>query len=205
MQNSKERLSRDEQFEVIRKLIVRMENNFIETGEMLSQVRKLRTFKMKGYRSFGEFVEVEYGMPRRLANQLTKTYDLFIGDMDIDSETIKEIGFDKLQMIAPLIKDRDYEVQEQWVLSAKENTYPELKERVKEIRAKEREDAKTLQDILLEQYYEKMLGYFNCSKKELNYLLAIYFNYQDLDEVNDVIRANKKEFEQKGDNNGNRD
>ncbi len=189
-------LSPEERFEAIRKLLGKMELSMVETGNLLSEMKRMRTYKIKGYKSFKEFVEAEYNMPGRVANSLTKMYDFFVKDMGLDEVTINKISFDKLELIHPLIKDTSYEVQEEWVKTAEETSYPDLKEKIKEIKVKAREEAKTLKDVFMEQYFENMLGYFNCSKRELNYKLALYFQDMDLEEVNEVIRTKQRKFEE---------
>jgi hypothetical protein len=190
------RMTPEERFEAIRKLLGKMELSMVETGNLLSEMKRMRTYKIKGYKSFKEFTEAEYNLPGRVANSLTKMYDFFIREMNLDEDTINKIGFDKLELIHPIVKDTSYEVQEEWVKTAEDLTYPELNEKVKEIKVKAREEAKTLKDVLVEQYFENMLGYFNCSKRELSYKLALYFQDMDLQEVNEVIRKQQRKFEE---------
>jgi uncharacterized protein YajQ (UPF0234 family) len=41
-----------------------------------------------------------------------------------------------------------------------------------------------------------MKGFFNCSGKELNYKLALYFQDADLEKINEVIREKQRKFEE---------
>lgn len=200
--NQDERLTPEERFKAIGVIKNRLEEDFVALGELLSEMKRMRTFKIKGYKNFKEFIESEYNMSNTLASKLISIYDIYIKDMNIDTETVKEIGMDRLNLIKPLIKDTSYEVQEEWVKQAEELTHQDLKEKIKEINDKKREDSKTLKDVFIEQFLDNMKGYFNCSGKELNYKLALYFQDSDLEKINEVIREKQRRFEEevKGDN-----
>jgi len=200
--NQEDRLTPEERFKAIGVLKDRLEENFIALGELLSEMKRMRTFKIKGYLNFREFIESEFNMSNALASKLISIYDIYIKDMNVDSETVKEIGMDRLNLIKPLIKDSAYEVQEEWLKQAEELTHQDLRVKIKEIRDKERESSKTLKDVLIEQYLDNMKGYFNCSGKELNYKLALFFQDSDLEKVNEVIREKQRKFEEQieGDN-----
>jgi len=200
--NQDDRLTPEERFKAIGTLKNRLEEDFVALGELLSEMKRMRTFKIKGYKNFKEFIESEYNMSNTLAAKLIAVYDIYIKDMNMDSETVKEIGMDRLSLIKPLIKDSSYEVQEEWVKQAEELTHQDLKEKIKDIRDKERENSKTLKDVFVEQFLDNMKGYFNCSGKELNYKLALFFQDSDLEKVNDIIRERQRKFEEQvqGDN-----
>ncbi len=200
--NQEDRLTPEERFKAIGTIKNRLEEDFVALGELLSEMKRMRTFKIKGYKNFKEFIESEYNMSNTLAAKLIAVYDIYIKDMNMDSETVKEIGMDRLSLIKPLIKDSTYEVQEEWVKQAEELTHQDLKEKIKEINDKKREDSKTLKDVFVEQFLDNMKGYFNCSGKELNYKLALFFQDSDLEKVNDTIREKQRKFEEQveGDN-----
>lgn len=200
--NQDERLTPEERFKAIGVIKNRLEEDFVALGELLSEMKRMRTFKIKGYKNFKEFIESEYNMSNTLAAKLISIYDIYIKDMNIDSETVKEIGMDRLTLIKPLVKDTSYEVQEEWVKQAEEMTHGDLKEKIKEINDKKREDSKTLKDIFVEQFLDNMKGFFNCSGKELNYKMALFFQDSDLEKVNEVIREKQRKFEEQveGDN-----
>lgn len=200
--NQESSLTPEERFKAIGVIKHRLEEDFVALGELLSEIKRMRTFKIKGYKNFKEFIESEYNMSNTLAAKLISIYDIYIKDMNVDSETVKEIGMDRLSLIKPLIKDSAYDVQEEWLKQAEELTHQDLKEKIKEIRDHERESSKTLKDVFIEQYMDNMKGYFNCSGKELNYKLALFFQDSDLEKVNDVIREKQRKFEEQieGDN-----
>ncbi|MFA7056125.1 MAG: hypothetical protein WC155_01015 [Candidatus Cloacimonadales bacterium] len=200
--NQESSLTPEERFKAIGVIKHRLEEDFVALGELLSEIKRMRTFKIKGYKNFKEFIESEYNMSNTLAAKLISIYDIYIKDMNVDSETVKEIGMDRLSLIKPLIKDSAYDVQEEWLKQAEELTHQDLKEKIKEIRDHERESSKTLKDVFIEQYMDNMKGYFNCSGKELNYKLALFFQDSDLEKVNDIIREKQRKFEEQieGDN-----
>ena len=200
--NQESSLTPEERFKAIGVIKHRLEEDFVALGELLSEIKRMRTFKIKGYKNFKEFIESEYNMSNTLAAKLISIYDIYITDMNVDSETVKEIGMDRLSLIKPLIKDSAYDVQEEWLKQAEELTHQDLKEKIKEIRDHERESSKTLKDVFIEQYMDNMKGYFNCSGKELNYKLALFFQDSDLEKVNDIIREKQRKFEEQieGDN-----
>lgn len=191
-----EMMTPEERFKAVTAFKSRLEEDFISLGELLSEIKRMRTYRIKGYKSFKDYVETEHNLPGSVANKLVKIYDCFVKDMNIDSATVQEIGLDRLNTIHPLIKDCSYEVQEEWLKEAEELSQQELSEKVKEIRVKEKENSKTLKDVFVEQFMDNMKGYFNCSGKELNYKLALYFQDMSLDVVNDVIRINQRRFEE---------
>lgn len=201
-ENRDDRLTPEERFKAIGNLKNRLEEDFVALGELLSEMKRMRTFKIKGYKNFKEFIESEYNMSNTLAARLIAVYDIYVKDMNMDTETVKEIGMDRLSLIKPLIKDSSFDVQEEWVKQAEELTHQDLKEKIKDIRDKERESSKTLKDVFVEQFLDNMKGYFNCSGKELNYKLALFFQDSDLEKVNDTIRERQRKFEEQveGDN-----
>ncbi|OQY39889.1 MAG: hypothetical protein B6226_00935 [Candidatus Cloacimonetes bacterium 4572_65] len=194
--NKSESLTPEEKFKAIATLKNRLEEDFVALGELLSEIKRMRTFKIKGYLNFKEFIETEYNMSNSLASKLIGIFDVYIKDLNMDSETVKDIGMDRLSLIKPLIKDAAYEVQEEWVKQAEELSHQDLKEKIKVIRDAEKESSRTLKDVLVEQYLDNMKGYFNCSGKDLNFKLALYFQDADLEKMNEEIREKQRKFEE---------
>jgi hypothetical protein len=50
--------------------------------------------------------------------------------------------------------------------------------------------------VYIDQYLERMVSYFNCSRKELNFKLALYFQDRDLQEVQKEIKVLQRRFEE---------
>ncbi len=186
----------EEKFDAIANLKERLEDNFVALGELLSEIKRMRLYRFRGYDNFKDFVEAEYQLSATLANKLAGTFDLYIEDMDLDEMSIKEIGFERLQLIRPMVQKADWEVREEWIKKAEETPTNELRQEIKEIRKQEKEDNKDAKMIFIEQYFEKMTSWLNCSKTELNFKLALFFQDADLDDIKKIIRERQRDFEQ---------
>ncbi|HHV37201.1 MAG TPA: hypothetical protein GXX77_05140 [Candidatus Cloacimonetes bacterium] len=186
----------EEKFDAIANLKERLEDNFVALGELLSEIKRMRLYRFRGYDNFKDFVEAEYQLSATLANRLAGTFDLYVEDMDLDEMSIKEIGFERLQLIRPMVHKADWEVREEWIKKAEETPTNELRQEIKEIRKQEKEDNKDAKMIFIEQYFEKMTSWLNCSKTELNFKLALFFQDADLDDMKKIIRERQREFEQ---------
>ncbi len=195
-----ETMSPDEKFAAVANLKDKLEENFISLGQLLSEIKRSKLFLYKGYEKFKDFVEAEYQLSGSLAGKLVGTHDLFIEEMDVDEEEVKQIGFERLNMIKPLIQKADWKLRDEWVHKAEEMPTKELREHIKEIKKQEKEADVDLKDVYIEQYMEKMISWFNCSRKELNFKLALYFQDADLDEIKQVVKERQRRFEQETQN-----
>ena len=190
-----EAMSAEEKFNALANLKDKLEDNFISLGQLLSEIKRSKLYLYKGYENFKDFVEMEYQLSGTLAGKLMSTFDLFIEEMDIDETEVKEIGFDRLQMIKPFMKNADWNVRDEWIHKAEEMPFQELREYIKELKQKEKESNIDLKEVYIEQFWEKMTGWFNCSRKELNFKLALYFQDADLDNIKKIIKERQHLFE----------
>jgi len=190
-----EEMSIEEKIKAVGKLKEQLENNFVSLGQLLSEQKRFKIFVSRGYKTFGEFVENEYNMANALANKLVSTYDLFIENLDKDEKTISDIGFDKLNMIKPFVKQGKFLEQESWIEKAKDMPTAQLREEIKEVRAQKALAKRTMKDVLIDQHIEKMVTFFNCGRKELNFKMALYFQDQNLDSVREIVRKKQHQFE----------
>lgn len=190
-----ESMSPDEKFSAVANLKEQLEENFISLGQLLSEIKRTKLFLFKGYEKFKDFVEAEYQLSGSLAGRLVSTFDLFVEEMDIDETEIKEIGFDRLQMIRPMMQKADWKVRDEWVHKAEEMPTKELRDHIKDLKKQEKEADTDLKDVYIEQYMEKMISWFNCSRKELNFKLALYFQDADLDEIKKIVKERQRLFE----------
>jgi len=190
-----EAMSAEEKFNALANLKDKLEDNFISLGQLLSEIKRSKLYLYKGYENFKDFVEMEYQLSGTLAGKLMSTFDLFIEEMDIDETEVKEIGFDRLQMIKPFMKNADWNVRDEWIHKAEEMPFKELREHIKELKQKEKESNIDLKEVYIEQFWEKMTGWFNCSRKELNFKLALYFQDADLDNIKKIIKERQHLFE----------
>ncbi len=191
-----EKMSPEEKFSAVANLKEKLEENFVSLGQLLSEIKRSRLFKVKGYENFREFVESEYSLSGSLAGKLVSIFDVFIEEMDVDEGTILDIGFDRLQMIQPLVRKADWADRDDWVQKAEEMPTRELREHIKEIKKEEKEKNLDPKKVFIDQYLERMTAILNCSRMELNYKLALYFQDSDTESVRDVVRQRQREFEE---------
>jgi len=195
-ENSNFEMTPDEKIEAITNLKHTMEENFVQLGQLLSDIRKTKLFKFKGYKTFKEFVENEFNMNGSFAAKIISNFELFIRELDVDEHSAKEIGLDKLNMIKPLVNQADFNEKHDWIKKAKELPTTELREEIKEIREQKKNKDKSMKDVFIEQYIEKMVTFFNCNRKELNFKLALYFQDENLEEMLAVIKDKQRKFEE---------
>lgn len=186
----------DEKFEAIRSLTQKIEEKFIELGNVLSNIKRAKLFRFKGYERFKDFIEAEYAFSSILANRLVRVYESFVEDLDQDEETLKEVGFDKLCSVLPMMKNGTWEEREEWLQKAQELPVADLKEAIKAARKEAAEEApQDLRKVLVEQWMEQMTTWFNCSAKELQFKLALFFQGADLEAVKKVVRERQSKYE----------
>ena len=113
--------------------------------------------------------------------------------MNIDELTIKNIGFDKLNMIKSIIKVEDSQICEEWIDKAEDLSASDLAEEIRDYKDKKKET--TMKEIFTSQYLENMVTFFNCSKKELDFKLALYFQNLDLTVVDEVIKLENAKYD----------
>lgn len=196
--NNELEMTTDEKIQVISDLKKNLEDNFIQLGQLLSEMKRAKVFKYKGFDNFKDFIEAEFNLSSALANKIIGNYELFLIELDVDEKSVKQIGLDKLNVIKPMVRNTSYQEVEEWIKEAEELPTTKLREKVKEVRERQKSKDKTLKDVYIEQYLEKMIGYFNCSRKELDYKLALYFQEMDLDEVKKIIKTNERMMEETG-------
>ncbi len=170
-------------------------DNFLTYGQNLSLIKRKGYHKGQGFKSFKELIETKFNISSSFANKLISVYDVFVDNLDIDEFTLNLIGFDRLCMILPFVKDSEIEVVENWISESKEKDIPDLKKSI----TKEKEQLKKprpLKDVFTDQVMENLRVIFNCPQKQLNYYLAVYFHQGNMKELKNVIKDIVKEFEQ---------
>ena len=186
----------DEKMDAVANLKQNMEENFVQLGQLLSDIRRTKLFKFKGYKTFKEFVENEFNMSGSFAAKIISNFDLFIRELDVDEHSAKEIGLDKLNMIKPLVKQSEFNEKQDWIKKAQELPTTELRDEIKEIRENKKNKDKTMKDVFVEQYVERMVTFFNCNRKELEFKLALYFQDENLEEIRSVVKEKQRRFEE---------
>ena len=186
----------DEKIEAVQRLRSHLEDNFVELGQLLSEIKRSKMFKFRGFKSFKEFVEEEFQMAGSFASKVVGIYDLYINELDVDEHSVKKIGMDKLHLIKPMVKNKSFQESMQWVERAQTEGTAELREEIKEIRKREKEKDKDMKAVFIDQYLEKMVTFFNCSRKELNFKLALYFQDRDLKDIQKEIKILQRRYEE---------
>lgn len=180
----------------VQNLRLKLEENFIQLGHLFSLIKREKLYKKKGYDSLKEFAEAEFKIGGTLAGKLSAVYDLYVEDINLDDQALKEIGFDRLNMIKPFVAKQSPQVQDNWLEMAERLPMPELKDHIKQIKDKAKDQNKGMKDVLVDQYLERMTTYFNCSRKELDYKLALYFQDSDLEEMKKLVKAKERQLEE---------
>jgi len=156
-----------------------LEIKFLELAQLFSRIKIGKLFRIKGYESFRDYLAMEHNMSPSLANKLIKIQSLFIEDMDQDEETLREIGMDRLLMIAPLVAKADWAGKEE-LLQLAQNSIPVLQQILKERKeAGTEEQAPDLKKVIIDQWKEQMTALFNCSWSEVIFKLALWFSTGD--------------------------
>lgn len=193
--------SAQDSLEAVYKLRNDLEGKFIEMGQLFAHIKQTKLFRFKGYESFRDYIEQEHNIGLSLANKLIKIQDLFIGEMDQDEETLKEIGMDRLLMIAPLVAKADFADQEELLQIAGNMPIPELKAEVKKRKeAASPDEATDLKKLLIEQFKEKVCCWLNCTWTEAMFKLGLWFcamPYEGdvLAEMKAQIKVQQRHFE----------
>ncbi|MFO8144395.1 MAG: hypothetical protein R6T89_01500 [Candidatus Syntrophosphaera sp.] len=190
-----ESMTPQEKFTAVANLKEKLEEDFITLGQLLSEIKRSKIFRMKGYEKFKDFVESEYSLSSSLAGKLVQVFDVFIEEMDIDEATVKDIGFDRLQMIRPLVQKSDWGERDAWVEKAAEMPTNDLREHIKEIKKQEKEENPDPKKVFIDQYLERMTSVLNCSRSELDFKLALYFQDRDVDALKNTVRERQRSFE----------
>lgn len=184
----------NEKIEAVHNLKGRLEQDFVELGQLLSEIKDQKLFRYKGYDSFRDFVQAEFGLNYQLCNKLIRVYDLFFNRLDMSEDEVKRYGFEKLSIIAPVLDKADAETRDQWLDAADELSVGELQDQIKGLNKKNKQ--LSVKEVLVEQFTEQMCSTFNCSKKEMMYKLALYFIDQPMDIVRDMVKIAQRKFEQ---------
>ena len=191
------KVSPEEKFDEIGKFIGRMQDNFVAFGELLSHIKRTGLYKVRGYKTFKDFIENEYNLASAFASKLIDTFELYMEEIGMDEESMKDIGFDRLNMIKPFVRDSaELGTAEGWIEEAKILSTPDLREKIKEEKDKHKKP-ESFKDIFIKQHFEKLCVFFNCNVKELNYKMAIYFQDADLESVKIMIKEKQRKLEER--------
>lgn len=190
-----ENMNAAEVFAAVHNLKKKLEENFVALGQLFSLIKRKKMFQAKGFDNFKDFVETEYNINSTLAGKLCSVYEVFTEELDMDDVTMKQLGFDRLSIIKPYVTS-GYPEADEWIQKAENMPVGELKKHIKELKEKDKEQNKDIKDVLIDQFIERMTTEFNCSRKELNFKLALYFQDEDLEDIKKTIKQKQRRFEQ---------
>ncbi len=192
-------MNNEQIFAEIEVCITNLHKSFTKLGETLAVIKGKKSHKEKGFNNFKDYVEKALNMPVSLANRLIRMYELYVEELDIDEQTLNEIGYDRLFVIKPVIDNKtvSQESIEDWIETAKTKALDELKEEVSKEKAKNKK-GKSFKDIFAEQNVTGLCTFFNCSTKELAFKMAIYFHERDLNQVKEEINTKLQKLSETG-------
>ena len=98
-------------------------------------------------------------------------------------------------MIYPMVNKGDWEVKDEWLGIAQETPTNELRKYIHELKLSEKEEQIDQKKIFVNQYLERMTNIFNCSRNELDYKLALYFQDMDPEQIKKVVQKRERQFE----------
>lgn len=143
----------------------RMVNDFCQISELLHEAWEFQYHKTRGYESFQDYTEGELDIKGRKAHflvQIAKT----VKRLNIPWEDIKEVGWRKTAVIAPVLNQDNHE---KWIEEAKTTPLAHLSEKVKaEKHGKEISDEPPIRmTIQLDQDEQTIVqAALDCAKRE---------------------------------------
>lgn len=173
-----------------------LEEQFIELGQLLHEVKVNNLHGFFGFPTFNDFIEDEFNMSGSLASKLINNFKFYLEKMNLDEKSYIDIGVEKLNQLRPILNKVDRTEQEEWLKKAAQEKTTVLKEKIKDY--KEKTKTKDIKDVFTTQFLEKMTTHFNCTKKELMFKLAVFFQGKDLENIAQEIQqmqANLKQEE----------
>lgn len=191
-----------ESLDAVYKLRDEIETKFIEMGQLFSHIKATKLFRFKGYESFKDYVETEHRIGVKTANKLIRIQVLFVEEMDMDEELLKEIGQDRLLMIAPLVDKAEWGTRDELVKLAADLPIADLKIELKKRKDENKsEQPQDLKQVLVEQFKEKVCNWLNCPWKEAQFKLGLWFSAMPLDgevlaTMKDQIKTIQRNFEE---------
>ena len=187
-------MEKDKIFEDAQRMCTKLEENFVSLGGLLSVIKSGKLYRFKGYETFKSFVETEYHMTGAKAGKLVKVYDVFIGNMDMPEDDLKRLGYDKVSLIEPIVRDANHKDREEWVGKADMLDIPELRDEIKAFK----ESSKTvdIKAIYTEQTLQKIQEWTNTkNKKNLMFAISLYFQDINMEDVVKKISVQMRKFE----------
>lgn len=96
-------------FDIFKKLVLarKMQDlTFIAIGKLLKVIRDKKLYKYLDFEDFSQFLaSEEVSFSREKAYLYIRTYELYVGHLELDPEELSKVGVARLMMLAPIIKE----------------------------------------------------------------------------------------------------
>lgn len=117
-------------------LIVVRNTAVLELGKRFRVIKNNSYFEQLGYDTFDSYVASK-GSSIKTVDAYIRVYELFVEHFGYDTKFLSEIPWNRLQLIAPRVRDKTKEEADEWVYKAKELSASDLKIEVLEEKANE--------------------------------------------------------------------
>jgi hypothetical protein len=188
-------------FNSTQKMFDTLEGDFIAIGGLLHEIKQKKQFRMRGYESFKDYVELELNTAPTFANKLLRVYDMFVVNLQMSEIDMKEVGFEKFSMVYPIFnknsKYKDQQFLDEWMKYLEMKTISELKVLIKEF--KESQKQLDIKKETIKSGWERGVTFSNSNKQELLFQIAVMFlltKDDDLIKFNKTLKDLKRSFEQ---------
>ena len=183
----------DEQVELLKK---NTESDVISLGRLLYEIKEKKIYRAFGYINFSLYVEDKLNLSASIANRYIRIFKEFVLELNIGEDTLNELGMSSLELLLKMFKIVENDKVELIQLAQKES-YSNMKVKYQDLKEQLKEKEKTMEEVLTEQFYERATEIFNCSKKKVDFNLALFFSDKNMEEVKDIVDLKRKIFEEK--------
>jgi len=100
----------------IRQLIFQSSFNILELGRLLLIFKEQKLYEQLGHEKFTQFIsDPEIGLAPSTAYNAVRLYDVFCRKLDIPVKELSEIPWSKLQMLAPIVDEKEKNEAMAWI------------------------------------------------------------------------------------------
>lgn len=100
----------------IRKLIFQSSYNILELGRLLLIFKEEKLYDQLGHEKFSQFIsDPEIGLAPSTAYNAVRLYDVFCRKLEIPVKELSEIPWSKLQMLAPIVDEKEKNEAMAWI------------------------------------------------------------------------------------------
>lgn len=122
-----ENLTAEAALDMAHKLMDETEFSYFKLGGVLSVIQANSFWEGKGFETFKEFMEEEFGMPYRKGMYLIQIYNDLV-ESGVPWESVKGVGWTKLKELAKILTEDNVD---EWVAKANSMTTIQLQEEIK--------------------------------------------------------------------------